>query len=410
MSFAQRARRAPGTAVRSRRPGRSPLPLRFLAGAVLVVSGVQSVGVVAATTANAALAGNWITRDEIMTRAQNWVDQGKSLEYDDSRKPETFVPDPDGSHRYAPDCSGFVSMAWHIDPGETGGLTSAQLPIISQQIDLTELRRGDLLNRSGYHSLLFAGWAADGLHFAYLSFSRDGVDVVQGASFADVELSGHPTTTYRAFRYVNVIEDSAPGSGAEGILPGGEGEEGAYVMGKKGDLVVFPNIAGLNAQWGFGRVIGQGWGTPERMRFLDLTGDGRDELFAFGEDTARAYLNIDGINAQWGPLIDVDMGLPSPELVFVADLDGNGADDVVYLDDSDLRGITLDFVNGSVVDSGVISRGWPDRRRIRFADLDGDGKDDLVSIDENGDLRVFPNLDGAHGSWGTARVVGTGWC
>src|ERR1700754_1902439 len=53
-----------------------------------------------------------ITRSEVLARAQNWVD--RSVQYNLTRRSNTLVTDGDGSHRYGPDCSGLVSMAWHI--------------------------------------------------------------------------------------------------------------------------------------------------------------------------------------------------------------------------------------------------------------------------------------------------------
>ncbi len=51
--------------------------------------------------------------------------------------------------------------------------------------------------------------------------------------------------------------------------------------------------------------------------------------------------------------------------------------------------------------------GWPDKERVKFGDLDGDTYDDLISVDNNGDIRVFRNVNGLFP--GAGVVVGRGW-
>src|SRR4029077_16852710 len=53
-------------------------------------------------------AGQPISRAEVLTRAVTWVLQ--AVPYNQGR----FWTDQNG--RYRQDCSGFVSMAWHLDP------------------------------------------------------------------------------------------------------------------------------------------------------------------------------------------------------------------------------------------------------------------------------------------------------
>lgn len=96
-------------------------------------------------------------RDEIISRAQTWVDQGVPYNWD------TTHPDPQGK-QYRMDCSGFVSMAWGLDDS----LNTVTLPDVSHKIDKDELKPGDVLMKGGPgtegangHVVIFNGWAND---------------------------------------------------------------------------------------------------------------------------------------------------------------------------------------------------------------------------------------------------------
>ncbi|MGC2938826.1 MULTISPECIES: NlpC/P60 family protein [unclassified Brevibacterium] len=96
-------------------------------------------------------------RDEIISRAQTWVDQGVPYNWDATH------PDPQGK-QYRMDCSGFVSMAWGLDDS----LNTVTLPDVSHKIDKDELKPGDVLMKGGPgtegangHVVIFNGWAND---------------------------------------------------------------------------------------------------------------------------------------------------------------------------------------------------------------------------------------------------------
>ena len=79
--------------------------------AVLAVVLALSAGLVGTAPAGAASArGGPITRSEVIWRAQYWVDHQPGP-YDQGG----YSPGPGGDHHYRRDCSGYVSMAWHLD-------------------------------------------------------------------------------------------------------------------------------------------------------------------------------------------------------------------------------------------------------------------------------------------------------
>ncbi|WP_228282559.1 C40 family peptidase [Brevibacterium atlanticum] len=108
-------------------------------------------------------------RDEIISRAQTWVDQGVPYNWDATH------PDPQGK-QYRMDCSGFVSMAWGLDDS----LSTVTLPDVAHEIDKDELKPGDVLMKGGPgtegangHVAIFNGWANEE-HTAYHGLEEAG--------------------------------------------------------------------------------------------------------------------------------------------------------------------------------------------------------------------------------------------
>ncbi|MFD7026832.1 peptidoglycan-binding protein [Streptomyces sp. NPDC059917] len=100
--------------------------------------------------ARAAATAGPVTRQEIMRRAQVWVDA--EVPYSTSRYWK------DG---YRQDCSGFLSMAWRLGGSEWTGSLAA----FGERISKSELAPGDMLLRhdpadpgAGSHVVLFGGW------------------------------------------------------------------------------------------------------------------------------------------------------------------------------------------------------------------------------------------------------------
>lgn len=97
--------------------------------------------------------GGSIKRSEVITRAQNWVN--RNIQYSQGGT----ATDPDGHHSYRRDCSGFVSMVWHIRPTGMSAPWTGSLGQYSNVIAKRNLKRGDILLRAGSHVVLFHKWA-----------------------------------------------------------------------------------------------------------------------------------------------------------------------------------------------------------------------------------------------------------
>ncbi|WP_328748945.1 tachylectin-related carbohydrate-binding protein [Streptomyces sp. NBC_00285] len=138
--------------------------------------------------------GGTIYRNEVIDRAKNWY--SRNVQYSQS----AYASDVDGDHSYRTDCSGFVSMAWHL----TTSLTTQSLPSAGTQISKADLRPGDALNSSSEgHVVLFAGWKdQDAGSFYYYSEGSPSSDMnYSTANVYSGTIDSHPASSYIALRY-----------------------------------------------------------------------------------------------------------------------------------------------------------------------------------------------------------------
>jgi uncharacterized membrane protein YgcG len=160
--------------VRLRRVGVAPVLVTALAavGTALVAQGcatgssTPSVNVGTTSTAQA------LSGDEIISRAQQWVDA--KLQYCQSPNGQSDTIDPQCSpvcmresnpqwDPYRSDCSGFISWAWALSaPGETTDGFAPASTSVSNVIQGSDLQPGDALNRPGDHIILFVSWQTQG--------------------------------------------------------------------------------------------------------------------------------------------------------------------------------------------------------------------------------------------------------
>lgn len=154
------------------------------------------------------LAHGFITRTEILTRAERWVTE--QVPYSQT----AWWNDSDGIYRQ--DCSGYVSMAWALD--QDIDFWTGNLNTVSHVIDSGQLLPGDIL-LSTSHTVLFAGWANPGhTLFDYYEESHPGTNArfVVDAPIAEFLIAG-----FTPFRYDGVIDspnEQLPANPANGLL------------------------------------------------------------------------------------------------------------------------------------------------------------------------------------------------
>ncbi|MCT9093229.1 M23 family peptidase [Streptomyces sp. ASQP_92] len=249
---------------------------------LLLLAGVVALGVTTPAGAKAADSsdrGGPITRSEVIWRAQYWVDQAPSYNQHGT------APGPGGDYDYRTDCSGYVSMAWHLDaaPNTQG------LPGYSRPIGRDELRPGDVLNSFRDHVLIFHEWLDDQGGFSYYSFGGGSSGVEPPGHFRaninNASLDGHPNGDYQALRYLNITEESAarPHPYASGRVVSGRSADGrleSFAAGAEG--VYHSWQTEVNGGWSAWRFEG---GPRNAQLAVASNADGRLELFALSDST-----------------------------------------------------------------------------------------------------------------------------
>ncbi|GAA2964110.1 RICIN domain-containing protein [Kitasatospora cinereorecta] len=159
--------------------------------------------------------GGKVTRDQVIERAQAWVDQAVPYSANGLSAPFSWWSDSATGGHYRQDCSGYVSMAWQLE----SSLSTHSLSSVATTVRTTDLERGDVLN-SAQHALIFGGWTDKGrgtfTYYQQSSRSRP-TNKSEGSIYAS-RLAGHPTSSYTGLRYKN-ITDTAPAAPVKGTPP-----------------------------------------------------------------------------------------------------------------------------------------------------------------------------------------------
>ncbi|WP_371503098.1 hypothetical protein OG871_38035 [Kitasatospora sp. NBC_00374] len=225
-----------------------------------------------------------IARSEIIARAQNWVDQ--AVPYSQS----LWHSDSNGSYRQ--DCSGLVSMAWHLGSSR---VTSTLDDVSTRLGSLDDLQPGDMIDNITSHVVLFAGWT-DGSHNTAVVYEEPKPGLT--ARKANYSRSYLTSNNYLPYRYDNTI-DSAPlppkqaavGWGAQVVVNGG------------GD--VLHSTRSSNGSWtGFGNVeaVAGDIGVVQAIADAGINGD--THLLAVGGD-GNIYHTVRHSGGSWDRFTDI---------------------------------------------------------------------------------------------------------
>jgi hypothetical protein len=95
-----------------------------------------------------------ITRDQIMQRAQVWVDE--AVPYSQTAT----------TNGYRQDCSGYVSFCWASSTSGGGHVTS-NMQEICTKISKADMKKGDAILKPSTHVLLFGGWIDSDAFYEY---------------------------------------------------------------------------------------------------------------------------------------------------------------------------------------------------------------------------------------------------
>ncbi|WP_052462470.1 SH3 domain-containing protein [Nigerium massiliense] len=137
-----------------------------------------------------------IRRAEVLERGRYWVN--RAVPYSMYK----FTNDPQG-RSYRTDCSGFVSMALHLDTS----LSTVTLPERVHSISKSSLRPGDIVGNLGPgtggaagHVMIFNGWTSS----AQTSFHT--LEETPGYAQAKIRTWGSASYTSHAWRYGKIAD------------------------------------------------------------------------------------------------------------------------------------------------------------------------------------------------------------
>lgn len=143
---------------------------------------------IAAPAANSVVDGQ-ISRSEVLVRSQSWIDQ--RVPYSQS------VSWTNQYGTYRQDCSGYVSMAWHLGFSRS----TATLPAVMHSIAKADLRPGDALWRQG-HIALFIRWNDAARTSPVVREEYD-----YGHNAVERTWSANYTNSFSPVRYNKIVED-----------------------------------------------------------------------------------------------------------------------------------------------------------------------------------------------------------
>ncbi|MFF5202601.1 FG-GAP repeat domain-containing protein [Micromonospora parva] len=357
---------------------------RLIAGAALSLAVIGANALLTISPAEASSINGPITRTEMLDRAQNWVD--RDITYTQTG---TWAKDVDGSHTYRRDCSGLVSMAWHLSQSYVTDQFQGSNAMWTTLGSINDFQPGDAMVRSG-HIELFAFWKDKNDHSkgAYVySFNSDGQTVQNPYANNNTGSRGFngwdDLRTYKPIRRTG-IEATEPTPEPEPEptpvadpnvvqLSGdfnGDGRDDAAMLylHKDSSIELFTSLA--NASGGFGAYFGSyklpanSWKWNSFRTIVgDFNGDGRSDLGAM-------YYQADGSITMHTALANTSGGF--------------GA------------------FTGSLTVPASAAWKW-DAIRLTSGDFNGDGRDDAAMLYHHKDdsIELFTSLGTTSGGFGT---------
>ncbi|MFJ1868743.1 FG-GAP-like repeat-containing protein [Streptomyces sp. NPDC088097] len=341
--------------------------------------------------------GGQITRSEVIARAKTWAEAGVPYSMSSYRS--------DANGRYRTDCSGFVSMAWHLASSSANnyGETTGTLLDFTSSISKESLKPGDILlnpeSGANGHVVIFNGWAnAD--HTQYDAYEESGSVGAVHREIPYPYFSGHGTFSPR--RYDKIVEDvQLSNSQTLGADFNGDGQADIVARDGSGNLKVWTHNAGgyFNAPV----TVTSGWNFTQTVA-ADFDGDGKADLIARDGSGNLKRWNGRG-DGTFGAPVQVTGGWDFTQTA-AADFDGDGKADLIARDGSGNLKIWAGHGDGTFGAAAQLSSGW-DFTQTAAADFNGDHQADLVARDGSGNLRMWTHNAG--GYFNAPVTVTGGW-
>ncbi|MDG4825010.1 VCBS repeat-containing protein [Asanoa sp. WMMD1127] len=325
-----------------------------------------------------------IGRSEILSRAQNWVD--RKITYTQTGP---YASDPEGAHTYRRDCSGLVSMVWHLNRSYVTGDFQKSNSRWTTLASIDAFQPGDAMVRTG-HIELFAFWKDKGDHSkgAYVySFNSDGQTVQNPYARNNAGALGFNDAddlrTYKPIRRTGLTSGPAGRKAPALVRDDGDGTMSIYRWNSTGSA--FDHTTDYKGDGGF-NVSNVG----ERVASGDVDGDGNDDIvmaYQLADGSFGFYVFDEGLSSKgrWYTSGPFGLGSVGGRLV-VGDFTGDGkAEPALVRDNGDATTTIYRWVStGSsfarttdYVGEGSFSLGNVGDR-VAAGDVTGDGKADIV--------------------------------
>ncbi|MGW6704371.1 hypothetical protein ACWGDE_05705 [Streptomyces sp. NPDC054956] len=349
-----------------------------LALAAALVTGVAATATIvdqpAAYAAPTSSVGGKISRSEIIGRAEYWMNKGLPYDQDGS------YTDSSGK-TYRTDCSGYVSMAWHL----AGSPNTIALNDYSYEINMSELKPGDILN-SPAHVILFDKWEdAAKTRFSYYTFGSTPV-AHRTVSVNDATWDSHAVSTYTPRRYTNVIDDVSVKDTVhlQRITPNGDlfNAEGDFAAGK----------------W-------SPWANQSASQLKEVTSAGTgsvNRVFAIGSDNKIYEKDGDYAAGKWSGWFAPALDNSKTFTAVSASSYGNTVHLVAIGTDGHLYNTDGDFTAGKW--NGWTDKGGTNLKHVTSATT-ADQVNHIFATDASGQILEL-DADYAGGSWNNWSVAG----
>ncbi|MFC5923001.1 FG-GAP repeat domain-containing protein [Micromonospora vulcania] len=405
--------------------------------AALLVAGAGALAVVA-TPVQASSINGPITRDEVLDRAQNWVDRGFTYTQDQS----VAVTDEEGSHKYRRDCSGLVSMVWHLNKKSDGWDYNTDDFLRDGNAmwytlgSINEFQPGDAMVRDG-HMELFAFWVnrSDHSKGAYVySFNTSGETVRNPYRNSNKGNLGKNTwTDLQSFRPIRRSGLTAPPPPPAPQAPPSSGVSGDFNNDGKDDILarsagtdemfLYPGTGSFTTDRILGTSIrvGTGWGQYNIILSGDFNQDGKSDVMGrrSADGTLWVYSGT-GLFIKDRVLnspVRVGTGWGQFDAIISGDYNQDGKADIVARRSVDDELVVYPGTGVIATDAVLalptirVGVGWGGFDVFTSGDFNQDGKSDIVVRGTDGVLWLYPGT----GSFTTDHVVdpaipiGNGW-
>lgn len=354
--------------------------------------------------------GGTISRDEVIQRAKTWTDIAVPYSMNRYRS--------DANGRYRTDCSGFVSMAWHLSSSSANnyGETTGTLLDFTSSISKESLKPGDILlnpsaGASG-HVAIFGGWA-DADHTKYEAYEESGGEPNGYAKHSTVPYPywpGHGTFSPRRY---DKITDNAASATSPLVNVGdinGNGVPDLLARRKDGHALVY---------WGKGdgtytdpTDLGAGWDAYDAITGVgDLNGNKVSDLLVRRKSDGHALVYWGKGDGGYTEPTDLGGGWDAYDSITgVGDINGNGVPDLMVRRKSDGRALVYwGKGDGGFTDPTDLGGGWDAYDVITNAgDLNGNGVSDLL-VRRRSDGHALVYWGKGDGTYTDPTDLGGGW-